>query len=465
MTVGPGFTAARLPALRQPAGRPRGDWQRRPGRLVVGGFALAVLIGTGLLMLPAAHADGVTISPLAALFTATSAVCVTGLVVVDTGTAWSGFGQVVILALIQVGGFGIMTLATLLGLLLSRRLDLRSRLTAAVATRSDGLGDVRTVLLGAGVITILTQTGVALVLVARQVLTYGADLGDATWWGVFHATSAFNNAGFGLAADSLVQYQADPWVCLPLVLAVLVGGIGFPVLLELFRTRRRVSRWSLHTRITLVMTAVLVPVGTLAVLAGEWGNPGTLGPMPVSEKLLNALVHGVMPRTAGFNSLDMASLDEGTLLTTDVLMFIGGGSAGTAGGIKMTTFAVLLAVIWAELRGDPDVTVFDRRITPTSQRQALAVALLGVALVMVPTIVMSTTSDFGVSDILFEVVSAFATVGLSTGITAQLDGTHQLMLVALMFVGRLGPITFGTALALRERRRLFRHPEGAPLVG
>lgn len=210
---------------------------------------------------------------------------------------------------------------------------------------------------------------------------------------------------------------------------------------------------------------MLLAVGTLFVLAAEWANPRTLGPLGVPEKLLASVVESTMTRTAGFNGLDTAALQDGTWLGMDVLMFIGGGSGGTAGGIKVTTFAVLAYVIWSELRGDPDVTTFDRRITTTAQRQALAVVLISVAAVVVGTIIIALGSELELDRVLFEVVSAFATVGMSTGLTAELAAPHQLLLVVLMFVGRLGPVTLGTALALRERQRLFRHPQGAPIVG
>lgn len=439
------------------------DIRRRPGRLVVAGFAGAVAVGTLLLLVPAAGAARPA-SVLEALFTATSAVCVTGLVVVDTGTHWSGFGQAVILGLIQFGGFGIMTVASLLGLVIARRLNLQSRLVAATATRSVGLGDVREVLLNVLRVTVVVEVATAVVLTVRFATTYDEPLPRALWSGVFHSVSAFNNAGFGLHPDSLVRYATDPWVNLPIVAAVVLGGIGFPVLFEL-RRHRRWARWSLHTRITLLMSAVLLVVGPLLVLAGEWSNPRTLGALDTPGRLLAGFVQGVMPRTAGFNSVDTGDLTSGTWLATDVLMFIGGGSAGTAGGIKVTTFAVLLVVIWSELRGDPDATFFDRRIPTPVQRQALSVALLSVAAVVVPTLVITMTSHLPEDEVLFEVVSAFATVGLSTGITADLHAGHQLLLVLLMFAGRLGPVALGTAMALRDRQRLYRRPEGAPIVG
>ena len=254
-------------------------------------------------------------------------------------------------------------------------------------------------------------------------------------------------------------------MCLPIAAAVVLGGLGFPVLFELRRQHRRPRRWSMHTKLTLIMTGVLLLGGWAFMLATEWNNPDTLGALSTPGKLLTGFFQGVMPRTAGFNSVDTAAMSDGTLLGTVVLMFIGGAPAGTAGGIKVTTFAVLLLVIWSELRGDPDVTVFDRRMTSGVQRQALSVALLSVAAVIVPTVIITTTSAFAVDEVLFEVVSAFATVGLSAGITDDLSPAHQLLLVALMFVGRLGPVALGAALAVRERQRLFRLPEGAPIVG
>lgn len=438
---------------------------RRPGLVVVTAFALGVAVGTLLLALPIAHRGPGSVGLLEALFTATSALCVTGLAVVDTPTAWSPFGQAVILALIQVGGFGIMTLASLLGLVISRRLGLSSRLVAAVETKSLGLGDVRTVLVGVARISLAVEAVIAAVLTVRFATTYHHPWGESLWLGVFHAVSAFNNAGFALFSDSLVGFAVDPWVCLPLCLAVVVGGLGFPVVLELLRHRHRTRRWSVHTRLTLLMTALLLLGGTVFVTVAEWRNPATLGALDTPGRLLAGLVQGVMPRTAGFNSVDTGAMNTGTLLGTDVLMFVGGGSAGTAGGIKVGTFAVLLVAIVAELRGDPDAVLFDRRLSAATVRQALAVALLSVAAVVVSTVVLSMTTEHDLDAVLFEVVSAFATVGLSTGITAELAPAHRLVLVVLMFVGRLGPVTLASALVLRERRRLFRHPEGRPLIG
>lgn len=449
-----------------PRRAPREHWSARlhPAQVVVAGFVLAVLAGTALLMLPVARAGPGAATPLAALFTSTSAVCVTGLAVTDTPTYWTTFGHAVILALIQVGGFGIMTTATLLGLLISRRLGLRTQLTAAAETKSLNLGEVRRVLLGVATISVVVEGVVALVLAARLGLAYGEPAGRALWLGLFHSVSAFNNAGFALYSDSLVGFATDPWVNLPIVAAVILGGLGFPVLMELLR-HRRPRRWTMHTKITLVGTVSLLLLGTAFVLLAEWSNPGTLGSLDTRGKLLTGLVQGVMPRTAGFNSVDIAEMNTGTWLGTSVLMFIGGGSAGTAGGIKVTTFLVLFFVIVAEVRGDEDVSAFGRRIPRGAQRQALTVALLGVAAVVAPSILFAMTTRFSLDQILYEVVSAFATVGLSTGITADLPGPHQLVLVVLMLIGRTGTITLATALALRQRERLYRLPEERPIIG
>lgn len=456
---------ARARRRRRPPTRPGLLSRLHPAQAVVLGFAGAVTVGTLLLLLPGARAGDGGATVLEALFTATSAVCVTGLIVVDTPTYWSGFGQTVILVLIQVGGFGIMTLASLLGLLISRRFGLRSRLMTAAETKSLGLGDVRRIVIGVATVSLLVETVTAVALAARLVVRYDEPVPRALWLGAFHAVSAFNNAGFALYSDSLTRFATDPWVSLPVAVAVILGGIGFPVLFELRRNLRRPSRWTVHTKITLMGTGVLLVGGTAFMLVAEWNNPGTLGPFSVPGKLLAGFFQGVMPRTAGFNSVDVGQMNSGTWLGTDVLMFIGGGSAGTAGGIKITTFTVLLFVIYSEVRGNDDTSAYRRRIPTGAQRQALSVALLGVAAVVIPAITFTMTTPFTLDEILYEIVSAFATVGLSTGITADLPTPHQLVLVALMFIGRTGTITLATALALRHRDRLYRFPEERPIIG
>lgn len=428
-------------------------------------FACAVLVGTVLLMLPVSRAGEGGAPFSVALFTSTSAVCVTGLAVVDTPSYWSTFGECVILGLIQVGGFGIMTLASLLGLLVFRRLGLRSRLTAATERTTAGLGDVREVVRGVVLISVIFESVVAVLLGLRFWWGYDETPGRAAYLGLFHSVSAFNNAGFALWSDSLIGFVTDPWVCIPISLSVIAGGLGFPVWMELWRHRRRRGPWSLHTKLTLLVSAVLLVLGTVFVALSEWTNPATLGALDTPGRLLASFVQSVMPRTAGFNSLDYGQMKEGTLLGTNVLMLIGGGSAGTAGGIKVTTFVLLFFVILAEVRGEPDVEVFGRRIEARATRQALTVALLAVAAVMIGTLALLETADASTSAALFESVSAFATVGLSTGITGSLPVHAQMVLVVLMFAGRVGTVTLVSALALHSREHLYRLPEGRPLIG
>lgn len=441
----------------------RRTWSRHPARLVVVGFAGTVLAGTLLLMLPAAATDGVTTSPLQALFTATGAL--TGaLAVVDTPTHWSTLGEVVVLGLIQVGGIGIMTLASLLALLVARRLGLRMQLTAQAETRAVGLGEVRDVLARVVAMSLLIEAVIAVLLTIRFAAGYDEDLGRAVYLGVFHSVSAFNNAGYALFSDNLSGFVGDPYVCWPVMIAMVLGSLGFPVLFEVGRRLRGSDhRWSLHTRLTLVTYGALLVAGAVAITALEWGN--TLGSLAVPDKLLAGLFHAITPRTTGFNTLDVGAFHPATLLVTDILMFVGGGSASTAGGIKVTTFALLGYVMLAEIRGEPTVHVMGRRLAAEVQRQALTVGMLGITTVTAATIALLVMTGRPLDQVLFEVVSAFGTVGLSTGITAELPAAGQLILVVLMFAGRIGPIVLVSALALRERQRRYELPEERPVVG
>ena len=438
-----------------------------PAQLVVLAFAVAILVGTLLLLLPVARAGAGAggASFLTALFTATSAVCVTGLVVVDTPTYWSPTGQAVILGLIQAGGFGIMALTSLLALLVARRLGLRTRLLAQAETKALRLGDVRRVLLGVALLSVLFELVTALVLSGRLYLAYDYPLGSAVWHGGFHAVSAFNNAGFSLWSDSLAGFVTDGWISLAVIGAVIAGGLGFPVWIELARRRFSFRRWSIHTKLTLSVTLVLLVVGTASVLLFEWSQPATLGGLGVTGKLLAGFFQGVMPRTAGFNSLDYGELQPETLLVTEILMFIGAGSGSTAGGIKVTTVALLALMVYAEVRGDPTVNAFGRRIPGIAQRQAFSIAAIALAAVVTGTLLLMATSPHTFGSTLFEAVSAFGTVGLSTGITGDVSGPGKVVLIALMFLGRTGPYTLFIALVLRERRRRYEYPEERPIIG
>ncbi|MFN2100157.1 TrkH family potassium uptake protein [Altererythrobacter sp. MF3-039] len=428
-------------------------------------FLATIAIGTVLLSLPIATADGQSTAFLTALFTSTSAVAVTGLIVVDTATYWSPFGQVVILLLFQIGGFGIMTAATLFGLMAGRGFGLRERMATQVERSRLEFGDARSVLKLVLIITVIVEAIVASILTARLYFAHDHSLGEALWHGIFHSVSAFNNAGFSSYSDSVMSYQHDGIILIPIMLSVILTALGFPVMQDLRSNRLHWSRWSLHSKITVAGTAILLAIGFLAILIMEWGNPDTLGPMALGSKLLNAGFHSVMPRTAGFNSLDVGSFADETLMTNYLLMFIGGGSAGTAGGIKITTFAVLVAIVLSEIARRRDASVFGRRFSHAIERQALTVVSLAGALVFSATCFLSMLTPLAFEDLLFEAISAFSTVGLSTGITAKLPPSGQLVIIALMFIGRVGTITVATALALGATPQQFRYPEENPIVG
>jgi potassium uptake TrkH family protein len=463
---------AAVPALlrnRNEAGARKENRVRRalshPVRSVPLAFLTVIIMGAGLLMLPISHTGTGPDIFMPALFTSVSAVCVTGLITVDTATFWTPFGQGVILGLIQAGGFGIMTLATLLALLVRKNIGLRGQLVAQSETHTLNLGDVRTVLVKVAKIMATFEAATAAVLTARFWAAYDQNPATALWHGTFHAVSAFNNAGFSLYSDNLISFAEDPWIIVPICAAIIAGGLGFPVIIQLMHGEIKAKDWSVHLRLTVYGTVLLLALGIALFAAFEWNRNETLGPLTVPGKLLASLAGGVFPRTAGFNSIDYGAAAPETLMVTNILMFIGGGSAGTAGGIKITTFLVLAFAIWNEVRGRDHVTVAHRSISSSSQRQALSVALLGIASVVSGTMLLLMFTDYSLEKILFESISAFATVGMSTGITYDLPPSAELVLMALMFTGRIGTVTVASALALSARPRLYRLPEERPIIG
>jgi trk system potassium uptake protein TrkH len=445
--------------------RPRRSIRLHPAQAVVLGFAVADLIGTGLLSLPISSRSGEWTSFVDALFTATSAVCVTGLTVLDTATHWSGFGLVVILLLIQLGGLGIMIFASLVGLALARKLTVRSRLNTAAEAKAVGYDDVRGLVRGILLISLVIEAITFCFLAPRFALAYDYSPGDAAWHALFHSVSSFNNAGFALYTDNLIGFASDPWICLPLCGAIILGGLGFPVIMQLRKEFRRPLHWSMNTKIVLWATVLLLGIGTVYITAFEWSNAATLGAYDPASRLLIGFFHSVQTRTAGFNSVDIGLMRDETWLGMDVLMFIGGGPAGTAGGIKVTTFAVLFFIMATELRGEGAVNIFGKRLSRAVHRQAITVVLMAVAAVMTATIALMAITGMPFDRVLFEAVSAFGTVGLSTGITGQLPEAAEIILVMLMFLGRLGPLTLGSAIALRQRRILYEYPKERPAIG
>jgi Trk-type K+ transport system membrane component len=368
------------------------------------------------------------------------------------------------IVLMQVGGIGIMTMASLLGLVVARRLGLRSRMLVQAETRAVDLGTVRNLLGGVLVLSVTLELFAWVAITLRLFFGYGESFGTALYHGLFHAVSAFNSGGFALYPDSLTRFAEDVWVLLPVTLAFMLGALGYPVLLEVRRVRRP-REWSVHTKLTLITFGVIAFLGPAIVLLGEQANPETLGDLGPHGKVVAAVFSGLSAGSAGFNVIDYAHADSATLFATDALMFIGGGSGGTAGGIKVTTVAVLTLAVIAEIRGDDDVEVFGRRLAPATVRQALTVTMIALVVVTLSAFWLLRFTAGDLDHALFEVVSAFSNSGLSTGITPTLPDSARYLLVVLMYVGRVGPLTAATALALRSSRRLYRYPETRPLVG
>ncbi|MFI2754453.1 TrkH family potassium uptake protein [Cellulomonas sp. P22] len=455
-------------------GLPRAMWSARelvdrlarqsPARLAIGVFAGVVAVFTALLSSPWATASGQRAPFVDALFTATSAVCVTGLVTVPTGSYWSGAGIATIAVAIKIGGLGVMTLASILGLAVSRRIGLTQRLLTASETKTTRLGEVGSLVRTVIVTSTALEVAIALVLLPRfHMLREG--WGEAAWHSLFYAISAFNNAGFVPTVEGLQPYATDWWILAPIMVGVFIGALGFPVLLDMGKHLREPRRWNLHAKLTLTTSALLVGLGALLITAVEWTNPLTFGPLDVGDKVLTGLFAGIMPRSGGFSTVPVGDMHQASWLLDDALMFVGGGSASTAGGIKVTTLAVMLLAIVAEARGDADVEAFGRRIPRAALQVAIAVSLVSATLVLVASLVLLQITDWKLDEVLFEVISAFATCGLSTGNTHRLPDAGKYVLTVLMFIGRTGTMTLAAALALRNRRRVIRFPEERPIIG
>jgi potassium uptake TrkH family protein len=422
-------------------------------------------IGTMLLLLPQATVSGRKTTVLDALFTATSAVCVTGLSVVDTATHWTGLGKGIILFLIQIGGLGIVTVVSIGILLVADRIGLSHTRILAADLRTDSYSSVSKLVRNIVLTTLAFEAIFAVLLAARFFFAHDYGFQTAAVHGVFHSVSAWNNAGFALYTDSFIGFANDWYLSIAISLAVIFGGLGFPVLQSLAAHKLKWRMWPMHSKLMISATAVLLVLGTALFLAFEWSNPRTLGALPETARLHSAFFHSVQTRTAGFNSVDTAALNEESLLVSTILMFIGGGSASTAGGIKVSTFALLAFVIWAEIRGDRDVNMFGRRISEDSQRQALTVALVGVGVLAASTLALMVLGETGLTAAAFEAVSALSTVGLSTGVTTAEGSPTRIVLIMLMFIGRLGPVVLVAAIVLRSRPNLFRFPSERPLIG
>jgi len=432
-------------------------------------MAGVIVTGAILLVLPVSAASGSSVGWSAAFFTATSAVCVTGLIVVDTPSAFSGFGQVVILALIQIGGLGYMTVSTLIAVLLGRRMSLGGRLllqtSLNLASRRDLARFVKTVI----TLTVVAECAGAVILTARWWPDFG--LPTASWLGLFHAVSAFNNAGFSLFSTNLVDWRSDLVVNATVMVLVIGGGLGYLTLTELGRFRRWADL-SLHTRLVVVMTAALLLTGAVGFYAVERTQAGTLGPLSAGEAWLAAVFQSVTTRTAGFNTIDIQALQPAALFIALVFMFIGGAPGGTAGGVKVTTFGITVLALWATVRGRQAPTLFWRRLPLELVARSFLICLTGFLALNIVAGLLLAVQGGQFLPVLFEAMSAFGTVGLSTGAVdarVSLSGDFatpgRLLVCLLMFVGRVGPLTLAFALAGRHSVSHVRYPEERVLIG
>lgn len=444
---------------------------RHPGMLVVAWFLGIIVIGSALLSLPISQSDAIRasgdgVSAGDAIFTAASAVTVTGLTVNNTGTVWSSFGEVVLLILIQVGGLGIMTLAGFVGISINRRLRLRSGLLAGAEIGLTDLGVLRTLIKDLVRFVLTSELIVALLLTGRFLAQDEYGVKRSVHLGVFHAISAFNNAGFSILDGGLEEYVGDWFVNLVIAAAFILGGLGFPVVFELAAKWRTPRRLSLHSRVTLSVSATLLVGGAVLMAIAEWTNPATLGQLDYDERMLASFFQSATARTAGFNTVPLGELRSASLLVLIPLMVVGAGSASTGGGIKVSTLAVVFKATLAEVRRDTRLSLFERHVSRDLQRQALSLVVAALGVVGIASFLLALGhTDIPLGELLFEAVSAFGTVGVSTGITTELDSIGRLLIIALMFIGRVGPITFGTAVLLRPQPKRYGYAEEDLLVG
>ncbi|WP_033372553.1 TrkH family potassium uptake protein [Glaciibacter superstes] len=448
-----------------------------PSRFAILIFTALILLFTLLFSLPIASADSAMTPLHDAVFTAVSVICVTGLSTVDMATHWSPFGNTLVYIGVNIGGIGVLTLASIMGLVISRRLGLRAKLMAASDSNpsrlhagpiNEGqavrLGEVGNLLLTVAISALVIELAVAAILFPRMLID-GVALGDAVWHSLYYSAMAFTNTGFNPNADGLGAFANDYWFLGALMIGVFLGSLGFPVIYTFARAWRRPRRWSVHVKLTLLTTVLLMFAGMVVYIILEFDNPKTFGSLNAGDTIFQSLFMSVMTRSGGFATIDISDLHGSSLLVTDMLMFIGGGSASTAGGIKVTTLAVLFLAAFAEARGKQSMEAFGRRIPRDILRLAVSVVLWGATTVAVATVVVLQISKAPLDMVLFDVISAFATCGLSTGLTASLPPEGVYVVAATMFMGRVGTVTLAAALAASTSRQLFKRPEERPIVG
>lgn len=434
-----------------------------PAQILVIGFGSLILLGTFLFMLPiATYEKGRGLSFIDALFEATSAVCVTGLAVVDTGTTFTLFGEIVLLCLIQMGGWGFMTTGIFMFIILGKKIGLKERLLLQDSLNVFSLSGVVNLVKRIILITFIVELIGAITLAIRW--SYEMPLGKAIYYGIFHSVSAFNNAGFGLEPDSLSKWVGDPTVNIMVTLLFITGGIGFTVILDVFH-KRSIRKLSLHSKVALLMSLILIIVGPLIILISEYRNPATIGNLPFGDKVWASYFQGVVTRTAGFNTIDIGAMNLSSLVFMMALMFIGASSGSTGGGIKVTTFAIIIFAFWTVVTNRNDVNIFKRRISWELVNKSLSIVVAALFFIFLIFFLLTFTENADMSKILFETISAFATVGLSANFTPDLSPFGRILITIMMFIGRLGPLTMAFALLNTKKEAKVRYAEEKILIG
>lgn len=435
-------------------------------RILALGFAITILTGGVILSLPICSSQGIYTNLLDSIFTATSAVCVTGLITVDTGTYWNTFGQFVIMILIEIGGLGFMSVATFIAVLLGKKITLRDRLVMQEAMNAFKIQGVVNMLLYVIGITISIQLIGALLLSVIFIPKYGEAKG--AFYSLFHSASAFCNAGFDLMGNfsSLTSYNKNYLVIIVLGLLIIIGGIGFTVLIELINYPAK-KKLSVHSKVALLVTGVLILWGTASILLVEYNNPGTLKDMTLGQKILNSFFSAVSPRTAGFNSISTGDMTIAGKFTTVILMFIGGSPGSTAGGLKTVTFGLLALTVWAAMEGREDAEAFGRRFSKETVYKSFALLCISMVIVLTVTMILTVTEPSQkFIDLLYEATSAFSTAGLTTGVTQELTNWFsKVILILTMYCGRVGPLTVILAIINRRKRTGIKYPKGNILIG
>lgn len=437
-------------------------FELNPPRVLALGFASLILIGTLLLNLPMATSNNESIGLINALFTAASAVCVTGLVVFNTAEIFSTFGQVIIIILIQIGGLGFMTMATFGALIVRRKISLKERLVIKEQLNLGSLTGLVKLTKYVIIVTFVIEGIGALLLAIRFVPLYG--VGEGLWYSIFHAISAYCNAGFDILGNSVVPYANDIIINLTLSSLIILGGLGFTVYLDISKNRK-FEKLQLHTKLVIWLTTILILVGMVIFLLIEYNNPNTIGNLNFTQKILPAFFQSVVTRTAGFNSLDMSMIKDTSAFLFIILMFIGGSPGSTAGGIKTTTFGAIALTTLSIIKGDKDVVAFKKRIPDSVINRSLAIVTVAIALIIIVSFVLTVTEDAAFLEVLFETTSAFATVGLTRGITSGLSDIGKIIITLTMYAGRVGPLTMAFAFAQKSKHSKLRYADGNIIVG